>query len=401
LKATVQSGEEASLLALPKGLPAWKPGTELGVVFFGLEGLLALPTEGVSYFAGSLQALGMGEVFGQVLAGIRTGKLIWIRGTRRKTVSFRDGQVTFASSTEPHERLGRTLLRLSLVTPAQLDTALGQVKPGRKLGQVLTQSGTLSASSLYAGMAYLVREIVLGLCMEDEGDFLFIEGKAPTEDVIRLPERTRDLVLEGLKRASELSRWRRRFPPEQNLSQGPRPVDDESAQVWTLVATAGTVGALRTAFAGSDYDLYAALDGLVGAGGVLLSETAVRPLPAAQTAPAASALERYAALVKAICGALESAGRPLDDLRAFLQDPLPGMEVTFAGVTLSPGGVLDAARIISNTSAENPALARAQAYEALDAFVSYALFSAKNVLPAELAETLGREFRRLHEGGHP
>jgi hypothetical protein len=38
------------------------------------------------------------------------------------------------------------------------------------------------------------------------------------------------------------------------------------------------------------------------------------------------------------------------------------------------------------------------AYEALDAFASYALFSAKNALPQELAELLEDEFRRVSEG---
>jgi hypothetical protein len=41
---------------------------------------------------------------------------------------------------------------------------------------------------------------------------------------------------------------------------------------------------------------------------------------------------------------------------------------------------------------------RAKAYEALDSFMSYALFSAKNVMPSDAAETLAKECRRMQAG---
>lgn len=340
MKATVRAAGEAQALELPKGLSLGKPGADLALASFGLDGVVALRSEGDGWLSGSLGTYGIADVLGFVLAGVRSGRLVVaVRGTHRKTVTVRDGQVTFATSTEPHERLGPTLVRLGLVTAAQVDQAVAQVKPGRKLGQVLTQSGALGAASLYDAMATLVREIVLGLAGEEEGHFLFVEGTPPAEDVIKLPERTRDLVLEGMKRSSEAAR--KRLQPQ--------------------------------------------------------SEAPAKP--AAATASARpSALDRYAALVKTICDALAKAGRDLADLRSFLDDPLPGMETAFKGVTLSDQGVLDVQRVLNNALHDRSPLGRARAFEALDAFVNYALFSAKNVLPPELAESLAKDFRRIHEG---
>jgi hypothetical protein len=67
-------------------------------------------------------------------------------------------------------------------------------------------------------------------------------------------------------------------------------------------------------------------------------------------------------------------------------------------VTLGPDGRLDVARIRQNVSSGGEALARAMTLEALDAFVSYALFTARNVLPGEMSERLYRGYRDLQEG---
>jgi len=85
----------------------------------------------------------------------------------------------------------------------------------------------------------------------------------------------------------------------------------------------------------------------------------------------------------------------LSHLQAFFRDPLPGMEEAFAGVQLSEDGQLDLDRVIKNMGEPATAVRRAKAYEALDAFMSYALFSAKNVMPANRAEAFRRDCRRI------
>jgi hypothetical protein len=109
-------------------------------------------------------------------------------------------------------------------------------------------------------------------------------------------------------------------------------------------------------------------------------------------------VDLYAELVQTICQALMQAGHPLTPLRGFFESPGEGLEAAFAGVTLSDEGELDVDRVLANVASGDEALSRAMAYEALDAFAAYALFSAKNALPAELAELLQEEFARVSEG---
>jgi hypothetical protein len=110
-----------------------------------------------------------------------------------------------------------------------------------------------------------------------------------------------------------------------------------------------------------------------------------------------SALELYRELLRTICQALNNAGKGLDELRAYFANPAPGLEGAFEGVMLEDDGSLDVHRVMANLSAGDEAVGRALAYEALDAFASYALFSAKNALPPELADLLAAEFRRVSE----
>jgi len=74
--------------------------------------LLQEPSDVAGFLSGSLGTLSVEEVFTHVLSGIRSGLLAVQHGTVRRMVSFRDGQVVFATSTERRARLDAVLLRL-------------------------------------------------------------------------------------------------------------------------------------------------------------------------------------------------------------------------------------------------------------------------------------------------
>ena len=348
------------------------------------------------YFAGSLSCLSLAEVLGHILTGTRNGTLIVSCGAVRRSVDFHDGQIVFGTSTEAYERLGALLVRDGAVTRSQLETGLSQVKEGVKIGQVLTRSQAITPHTLYRSMTDLIREIVLGMFELTSGDFLFLEGTALAEDALKLPQPTRALVIEAIKRGEELEKIRKRIPSLARLILGKGPAPESSHPLLAKVGSGTEVGALRRSFEGPEYSFLQWVDSLVRSGALIQRAPISRPPPTGK-APSAqsSALQLCAALIKTICEAFKAAGQDLSHLQAFFRDPLPGMEEAFAGVQLSEDGQLDLDRVIKNMGEPATAVRRAKAYEALDAFMSYALFSAKNVMPANRAEAFRRDCRRI------
>jgi hypothetical protein len=405
-KATPRvGGEQASLeleLPLAAGL---SPSRPLAAWYHGPEGMVLLPESSgaTGFFAGSLGTLSIEEVFAHVLSGIRSGLLAVQHGTVRRTVSFRDGQVVFATSTERWERLGAVLVRLGLLKQAQLTQAVAKVTPSRRIGQVLTSEGLVSEANLYGAMTYVVREVVLSLFELVEGSFLFVEGPAPMADVVKLPERTRDLVLTGIKRTEEVTRLRRRFPEDWRVEPGPAGARPGDEPLFAKLGAGTTLREFRAAYEGGHYGFYTWLDEAVR-GGHLVARAAEPPpsqVPAVESTAAweqLSAEERYNLLLSLVHRALRDAGRDVDLLRGFLDAPPPGLEEAFAGVSLGPEWRVDVARLSANLAGGGEAVGRALTLEALDALVSYALFSARNVLPPDVAERLSNTYRTLQGG---
>jgi len=400
-KARIKGSGKAMAVELDRAQCGLDPASALEGVSHGAEALVLLKEgqAGVGYFAGTLSAFSLPEVFGHVVSSIRTGKLMVETGQFRKTVSFKDGQITFATSTQGHERLGGAITRLGLLTQEELDEAAREVKPGLRLGQVLTRSGRLSASSLYNAMTFLVREIVVDLFEITDGQFIFLEN-AGREDSLKLPERTRDLLTEGIKRGDEVLRLRKRLPLSLKVARGPGPTEVEHAGLLERVAKGAPLSALREAFSGSDYAFFSWVDELLRTG-TLVERPDQHPVeePGWAVPELRSTQDLYREMVSTICKTLRGSGRDLSALRSFFDEPVPGLEPAFAGVTLSDDGLLDVDQVMANTGVKGVARGRAQAYEALDAFVSYALFSARNTLPEDVADELSRTLNRIREGG--
>jgi hypothetical protein len=371
--------------------------------------LLREPAALSGFFAGSLSSLSVEEVLGHILSGIRSGQLILQHGLVQRTVSFRDGQPIFAVSSVHHERLGAVVVQLGLVTPEQLHQALGKVTPTLRIGAVLTREGFLSEANLYSAMTYLVREVVLNLFEMSEGSFLFLEGRPPEGDSVKLQERTRDLVLQGMKRGEVVARLRKHFPDETAVVAGPESPPPGEEALFATAAHGTTLGALRSVWEGSLFSFLTWVEERTRDGALILQQkNAAPPMPRRASGtfmsvppPAVAPLgpeDRFNTLLAQIHTALRLAGANPDLMKGFLESPQQGLESAYEGVTLAPDGRVDVARIRQNVSSGGEALARAMTLEALDAFVSYALFSARNVLPGEMSERLYRSYRELQEG---
>ena len=406
-RATARITGETAALELERPLAnGLSPNRPFAAHFHSPEGMVLLrePPDLIGFFAGNLGSLFMEDVFSYVLSGIRSGQLIVQHGQLRRTVSFRDGQVVFATSTERYERLGAVLVQLGVITPDQLTLAIAQVTPERRIGQVLTTEGMVSEANLYNAMTFLVREVVLNLFEMMEGSFLFLEHQAPLSDVVKLPERTRDLVIQGIKRGEATTRLRRHYPEDVRLGVGSKGFPRGEEALAAKARPGVTVKELRAAYEGSIHAFLTWVEERVREGALVVEPivpvTPVRPKPTIEMVGSEllGPEERYNLLLALVYRAVEEMGRDTSMVQSFLKSPPPGLEEAYSGVMLGPDGRVDVEQIRRNVASGGEALSRALTLEALDAFVSYALFSAQNVLPQELADQLAMTYRALQEG---
>jgi hypothetical protein len=332
-----------------------------------------------AYFAGSLAALTFAEVVQFVFSSLKTGVLLLACGPdasrppddpgelRRKSIYFRDGQVVFASSSDPADRLGPILLQHGFLGEQELERCSAFVGGGRPLGPVLVVEGILSPGQLYEAVTLQVKEIFLCAFLETSGEFAFLEGPADEQSQVKLAERTRDLVLQGMKRV------------------------EEAEQRRAMEGDAGEAG------------------GAAEAGEILIEVEAptLTPAPAARAArqrvaPASGPFETYRRIFRRVYAGLAAvegdAARRLDSYFERLPER---KRPIFEGVRVGQDGEIDVARVLANVEASGAykgAAARARSLEALEELLAFALFEAKNRLPRPAAEQLLRDVGRMQVG---
>jgi hypothetical protein len=372
LRAKLTIGAEGQISVPPRqaeslGLPR---GGEVDLVSARGEFALLVPARADpprAYFAGSLSALTVPEVVQFIFSSLKTGVLLLAVGKeaegpadepeqlRRKSIYFKDGQVVFASSSDPADRLGPTLESLGLASPADLKRCSNLVRSGRPLGQVLVDEGVLTSGQLYDAIVGQVRAIFIGAFRETSGEFAFLEGPQDEGNQVKLPERTRDLILTAMKGL--------------DASEQEGPGQEEIA----IVIEAPTLTPAPT--------------------GALARET----VPSA-----AGPFEIYRRIFRRVHAALAAVE---EDATARLNTYFEGLPETkravFDGVRMGERGEMDVARILANVSASGAykgAAARARSLEALEELLAFALFEAKNRLPKPDAERLLREVGKMQVG---
>ncbi len=372
MRAKLDVGPEGRIAVPPRQAEALGLAGGGDVHFVSARGACALVVPAredapQAWFAGSLGALNFPEIVQFVFQSLKTGVLLMSFGPsdsgpaerpeqlRRKSIYFKEGQVVFASSSDPNDRLGPVLARSGLVPAADLERCSRLVRSGRPLGQVLVDEKVLDAGQLYEGITAQVKEIFLGCFHEAAGEFAFLEGPTDAQSQVKLPERTRDLILQGMKLLEQAELAAGAPPPE---------------IVVEIEAPART------------------------------------PAPGAKAREkiprSAGPFETYRRIFKRVHGALAAAEA---DAAARLNswfDRLPEKRrAIFRDVRMADDGEIDVAAILMNVNASGTykgAAARARSLEALEEFLAFALFEAKNRLPRADAERLLREVGRMQVG---
>lgn len=177
---------------------------------------------------GRLEGISVPDLFWSLSRARATGVLHLTAKGITKRVYLEEGRILFAASGDPNDRLGEMLLRDGVIRLDHLEQAIARLPGGKRLGTILVEAGHLSPEALVRGVVGQVRRIVLGLFPWEEGEYTFVEGPLPTEEVVTLGMRTGDLLLEGIRSVRSFSRIRR--------SVGPPRTRFRTVEGWRAVA---------------------------------------------------------------------------------------------------------------------------------------------------------------------
>ncbi len=142
-----------------------------------------------------------------------TGRLSVFSGTTLKTIHFRRGEITAATSNVPEDRVGAILYRYGMITESVLDSALKSCGPTTRLGQMLVKDKVISAHDLFSYMRKQVEEIFFSTLTMPDGSFSFfrlLNDADALPSQLKIP--THELLLQGVSRIDELSYFREKLP---------------------------------------------------------------------------------------------------------------------------------------------------------------------------------------------
>lgn len=262
---------------------------------------------------GPLRELGIHDVFQLLDLSRKTGTLTVTSLLRdnQGTVYFERGAVIYAVIRSNPHPLGELLLRAGKISEGDLARARdAQTKSGdgRRLGEILVESGAVTRRELERQVRFQVEEVVFELMSWREGFFSFEERdvvNVPAEATIRIS--TESLLMEGARRIDEWSRIEGKIPHLGVVPSLCAVTGDHAAQLdllpneWEVLSEidgARDLRAIAAELARSEFDVARIAYGLVTTGVVALRDTASN----GSSAPAAQArahLERAHEALKA------------------------------------------------------------------------------------------------------
>ena len=170
-----------------------------------------------------------------------TGMLRLETSGDRIGITFEEGRVVFAATSNPDYRLGPRLLRRGMITLRQLEDAGRAMSGGKRLGTVLVERGILGQDDLVRGVVDQTRDIVLLAFQWTSGDYRLDPGPAPGE-AITLDMSTPQLVLDGI---SQIEAWSRVERGSGGLAAAHAPVKGNESLFRQLTLGVDQVALLR------------------------------------------------------------------------------------------------------------------------------------------------------------
>ena len=347
-----------------------------------------------------------------------------------RQLGLKEGEVRWAHSDAPTERIGEVMMRLGYVTRPQLEGVLNDTPPSR-VGRALVERNLMQAHDLWKCVTEQVSEIFHAMMLTKDGAFVAIDEELDDKSVHNLNVSMQSLLMDSIRKIDEMAHFRKRIP-HARVHVGKKRVSDgklepEEDKVLALLDGQKTVAELGQATRMSEFDItrvvYRLLEG--GFAQVLQHAATAAPAPAAVVAVAqpeatvpvatsstasgwkppagdeAKVLNVFNFIFREVRNEVARRGK-LDDFmqsaNAALSSGTLSPSPMLSGVQFGPDGSLPEAEVLEAYRRHAPSLGSepvATFKQALSDVMFFLLFQAGELLESRADEDLARRVKEL------
>lgn len=313
-----------------------------------------------SILQGSLKAVRIPDVLTFLNYLKKTGTLTVEGDGQTHSVYFHNGEIVFATSSDPEESLGNYLVRRGKITQEQNVETVCQIAPGKRHGKVLVAEGLLTPSELWHAVQSQVLEIIYDLFPLKEGSFQFEETEHPNEEKIKLSLPATNIILEGVRRMDEWPRIHQMIPddravpvlePQERRDAGVQLSPDERS-ILRLVDGKRKIRDILRKWPHEEFEARRSLANLIMARYIYLPSPTAQPPKAERedTAPISSYIAAFNEVSSMIAGHLGQRLSP-ESVQELLQGAVESVKAPeLAGVEFDETGSIDPLRLLSNVA---------------------------------------------------
>jgi len=353
---------------------------------------------------------GMGstiEIINFVTASKLSGNLIFVSGSARKCLYFKQGEVRGASSNLVEDRLGEVMYRYGVMSREDLDRFIADAKRyKRPLGNYLLDQHVLNQAELYLYIRRQVEEIFYSVLLICDGDFYLTRF-----DVDALPSplslNAQSMLMEGLRRSDEMSYFQQTIPDRKTRVAVNRArstdgvkLEPKEQQILAELTHTMSVDELTRQCRLGDFDTLKVLFHLVKAGYVQVVEHrdfAANGVDTTEvTTEMSNMVDIFNSVFRRIYQAISRHGQQnalKQGLETFLQ--FYGFVELFAGVSFDESGALDKRMLLANLNRNQIENRTSFLSQALNELLFFEMFAAREWLEKDEQQELQRIINQL------
>ena len=162
---------------------------------------------------GNLETMQLAELLQWLSQSKKTGTLVIDDDAVEKRIFFRDGRIISSASSDPREYLGQFMINHGHLTDEELTGAMQmQERTGMLLGKILVSIGSIDEKEVHRLLQLKAEEAIFDIFSWPAGNFEFLDGELPSQEMIPISLDVTGLVMEGARRVDEWSRIRSVVP---------------------------------------------------------------------------------------------------------------------------------------------------------------------------------------------